>query len=101
MSVFQDLLENGVKSIQTIRYAELASSVIIVFDHIVTLDQEIELIWKSGWSLGKCLFLLNRYYSLATVLFNNYSEKIFNIFQVYGPDRSALVLFTTHLTDQL
>ncbi|CAL1711015.1 unnamed protein product [Somion occarium] len=67
------LLRSGYQDVQTIRYAELASSTIIVLDHLITLDQEIELIWKSGWSVGKCLFLLNRYYTLAVVIFNNYS----------------------------
>jgi len=56
----------------TIRNAELAAGVIIIYDHLVTLDDEIELIWHAGWSLGKILFLLNRYYALFAVVFNNY-----------------------------
>ncbi|KAI0087249.1 hypothetical protein BDY19DRAFT_995312 [Irpex rosettiformis] len=50
---------------------------IIVYDHVVTLDQEIDLIWKAGWSFGKCLFLLNRYYALFVVVFNNYGAHWF------------------------
>ncbi|KAH9919476.1 uncharacterized protein BXZ73DRAFT_52492 [Epithele typhae] len=55
-----------------IRYAELASTMIILFDHVLTLDQEIRLVWNAQRSLGKALFLLNRYYALVIVLFNNY-----------------------------
>ncbi|PCH37028.1 hypothetical protein WOLCODRAFT_167265 [Wolfiporia cocos MD-104 SS10] len=66
------LLFTFLKDVHNIRYSELASSTIIIFDHLLTLDQEYELIWTSPWSLGKCLFLVNRYYTLITVIFNNY-----------------------------
>lgn len=72
MSAFPSLLLQGLQGLYTTQYAELASSTIIVYDHFVTLDQEVELIWKSGWSFGKCLFLVNRYYTLFVVVFNNY-----------------------------
>ncbi|GJE92391.1 hypothetical protein PsYK624_085450 [Phanerochaete sordida] len=72
MSALAAFLAQTVQGVLTTRYSELASSVIIVYDHLVTLDQEVELIWKSGWSVGKTLFLLNRYYTLFTVIFNNY-----------------------------
>ncbi|KAG2003050.1 hypothetical protein CC2G_003683 [Coprinopsis cinerea AmutBmut pab1-1] len=58
--------------IEYTRYAQLASSSIIIYDHLVTFDSEVELIWKANWSKGKVLFILNRYYSLASVIFNNY-----------------------------
>jgi len=59
--------------IQITRYSELASSTIILYDHVTTLDQEVELIWKAPWTFGKLLFLMNRYYPLATVIYNNYT----------------------------
>ncbi|KAI9064741.1 hypothetical protein FKP32DRAFT_1757200 [Trametes sanguinea] len=71
------LLLDALPTIEKTRYAELASTVIILFDHIylkvITLDQEINLIWRSQFSLGKVLFLVNRYYALCVVLFNNYA----------------------------
>ncbi|KAL7284254.1 hypothetical protein PYCCODRAFT_1430119 [Trametes coccinea BRFM310] len=67
------LLLEALPTIEKTRYAELASTVIILFDHIITLDQEINLIWRSQFSLGKVLFLVNRYYALCVVLFNNYA----------------------------
>jgi len=72
-----------VRDVQNARFATLSASAIIVFDHLITLDQEIELVWRSPWTTGKLLFLLNRYYPLSTVLFNQY------------------VLFNAHLTDNL
>jgi len=67
------LLRSFIGDVQTIRYSELASSTVIIYDHLITLDQEYNLIWTSPWSRGKCLFLLNRYYTLITVVFNNYA----------------------------
>ncbi|KAI8986869.1 hypothetical protein BD414DRAFT_415802 [Trametes punicea] len=57
------LLQQAIPTIEKTRYAELASTVIILFDHIITLDQE-----HSPWSLGKVLFLVNRYYALCIVI---------------------------------
>jgi hypothetical protein len=38
-----------------------AGLVMVLYDHILTLPDEIALIWKSPPSLAKCAFLLNRY----------------------------------------
>ncbi|KAI0360758.1 hypothetical protein OH77DRAFT_1392695 [Trametes cingulata] len=57
------LLLQAIPTIEKTRYAELASTVIILFDHVITLDQE-----HSTWSLGKVLFLMNRYYALCIVI---------------------------------
>lgn len=65
-------LATAYQDVTTIRCAELASSIVIIYDHLVTLDDEIELVWRAGWSLGKVLFLLNRYYALFAVIFNNF-----------------------------
>lgn len=81
LSSLADVFAPFVREIQSTRYAELASSTIVIYDHLITLDQEIDLIWKASWTPGKVLFLTNRYYVLASVIFNNY------------------VLFTTHLSD--
>jgi hypothetical protein len=71
-SVFE-LFVRGLRDIQTTRYSQVAASVIVIWDHAITFADEIDLIWKSSWTLGKILFLLNRYYPLAAVLFNNYA----------------------------
>ncbi|KAF7332720.1 hypothetical protein MKEN_00155400 [Mycena kentingensis (nom. inval.)] len=62
----------GLRDIETTRFAQLASSTIIVFDHLITLDEEINFIWGSSWSIGKTLFIINRYYTLASVALNTY-----------------------------
>ncbi|KZS98876.1 hypothetical protein SISNIDRAFT_480475 [Sistotremastrum niveocremeum HHB9708] len=40
-----------------------ASFALLMWDHLITLDQEISRIWSQPWNGGKLLFLLNRYIS--------------------------------------
>ncbi|KAJ3785509.1 hypothetical protein GGU10DRAFT_354742 [Lentinula aff. detonsa] len=54
------------------QYTNLAGSTLLFYDYLLTLDDEIEFIWKKSWSIGKVLFIISRYYSLiASVLINN------------------------------
>ncbi|KAK6992677.1 hypothetical protein R3P38DRAFT_2569350 [Favolaschia claudopus] len=66
-------LMNALGDIQATRFSQLASSAIIIFDHIITLDKEVELIWKRPWAAGKVIFIINRYYTMVSVLINNYA----------------------------
>ncbi|KAF9041395.1 hypothetical protein BJ165DRAFT_282735 [Panaeolus papilionaceus] len=63
---------NALSDIQLTRYSQLGSSTIIIYDHLITFDKEVNLIWRSPWSAGKLLFFANRYYGLAATIFNNY-----------------------------
>ncbi|CAE6427020.1 unnamed protein product [Rhizoctonia solani] len=51
-------------------YCEIASLTFVLFDHAITIDQEVERIWKSPWSLPKVLFLFNRYTGPISLLVN-------------------------------
>ncbi|KDR69146.1 hypothetical protein GALMADRAFT_282816 [Galerina marginata CBS 339.88] len=59
-------------NIQATHYARIASSTIVLYDHLITLQEEVELIWKACWSLVTILFLMNRYYILAALFFDLY-----------------------------
>ncbi|KAF5313612.1 hypothetical protein D9611_010224 [Ephemerocybe angulata] len=39
----------------------IACMTLVLYDHLTTLDLEIELIWKKKWSLIQVLYLINRY----------------------------------------
>ncbi|KAH6908826.1 hypothetical protein BKA70DRAFT_253570 [Coprinopsis sp. MPI-PUGE-AT-0042] len=70
-AVLEALLE-GYRHVEITRYAHIASSSVIVYDHMITFGAEVDLIWAAPWSNGKILFILNRYYSLATVILDLY-----------------------------
>ncbi|KAG1742066.1 hypothetical protein EDD22DRAFT_1007054 [Suillus occidentalis] len=52
----------------------VAAGVVVAYDWVLTVGQEIELIWRQRWSLMTVLYLLIRYigipYSVANVLMN-------------------------------
>ena len=37
----------------------------MVFDHAITLGQEIDLFWRKRWTGASAIFLLNRYLALV------------------------------------
>ncbi|KAG1767903.1 hypothetical protein EDD22DRAFT_268623 [Suillus occidentalis] len=51
---------------------QIAASVVVLYDWVLTVGQEIELIWRQRWSLMTALYLVIRYigipYSFANVL---------------------------------
>jgi len=44
-----------------INYSFVAALVVITYDHALTLDEEIRLVWSAPWNLAKSLFLFIRY----------------------------------------
>ncbi|RXW22042.1 hypothetical protein EST38_g3820 [Candolleomyces aberdarensis] len=47
----------------------IAATVVVLYDHLSTLDLEIELVWKKKWSLVQVLFFINRYLPDAGFLY--------------------------------
>ncbi|OBZ78322.1 hypothetical protein A0H81_02260 [Grifola frondosa] len=88
--------------IQRVRYSELASSVVILYDHIITFHQEYDLVWKSPCSKGKCLFIINRYYILLNVVINNYGKSMILIgLHLRTEFTHGAALFSPNITDVL
>ncbi|KIM74806.1 hypothetical protein PILCRDRAFT_827864 [Piloderma croceum F 1598] len=42
-------------------YVCVAFSMLLLYDHIITLDMEVEWIWTLRWRPPKIIFLINRY----------------------------------------
>ncbi|KAG2340801.1 hypothetical protein BDR05DRAFT_490601 [Suillus weaverae] len=74
-------------------YAILAGNSILIYDHMVTLPEEIAFIWRRPKALSAMLFLLNRYVALLAnisslvVDFVPLSDELFEIYviQTTGP----------------
>ncbi|EGN93844.1 hypothetical protein SERLA73DRAFT_188957, partial [Serpula lacrymans var. lacrymans S7.3] len=67
-SIFETLASN---------YTTVAFITILLYDHALTLADEIEFIWKQSMSTGKILFLLNRYIPEIDlfILMNSYTNE--------------------------
>jgi len=50
-----------IEHIQASRYVSAAGLVVLLYDHLLTFDQELQLIWRAKTTLPKLLFLFNRY----------------------------------------
>ncbi|KAF8524418.1 hypothetical protein BU17DRAFT_63402 [Hysterangium stoloniferum] len=46
----------------------IVDTVMISYDHLLTLPAEIDFVWTAGWSVGKCLYLFTHYFGLITLI---------------------------------
>ncbi|KIJ46579.1 hypothetical protein M422DRAFT_249729 [Sphaerobolus stellatus SS14] len=49
----------------TTRYTCIAAFTLLVYDYFLLLGQEIEYFWEKGFTVGKVLFLFNRYFGIG------------------------------------
>ncbi|KAJ7185429.1 hypothetical protein C8R46DRAFT_982015 [Mycena filopes] len=60
------------------RSANVSALCLFLWDYVLTFPQEVQYFWGSRWSLVKCLFFLNRYFTLVlvgvTVFFDLYPD---------------------------
>ncbi|KAI0087533.1 hypothetical protein BDY19DRAFT_994857 [Irpex rosettiformis] len=50
---------------RSVSYSEVASVTVLAWDTLITLSDEVELIWKQRWTPAKVLYLLARYLPLG------------------------------------
>ncbi|KAF9467939.1 hypothetical protein BDZ94DRAFT_1248102 [Collybia nuda] len=56
-----DLLIKSAELLQIPKYVDVAASTVLIFDYFQTFEMEVDLIWRSKWSVGKALFFVTRY----------------------------------------
>ncbi|KAJ7179547.1 hypothetical protein C8R46DRAFT_643602 [Mycena filopes] len=56
------------QSVQSTRLAAVGSATVLLYDHLITFDQEIDVVWRRDWSFLKCVFLFHRYLGLLCVI---------------------------------
>ncbi|KIM88320.1 hypothetical protein PILCRDRAFT_253848 [Piloderma croceum F 1598] len=65
------------KSARTANYVCVAFTMLLLYDHCITLDKEVEWIWTLRWRLPKILFLTNRYLLTLLIVLTNFSGTIY------------------------
>ncbi|KAG2016470.1 hypothetical protein CC2G_009638 [Coprinopsis cinerea AmutBmut pab1-1] len=53
---------------------------ILFYDHLITLPDEVRVIWPMPWKLPKILFMVNRYFVPAFLIFHNFSVDLQHMF---------------------
>jgi hypothetical protein len=64
---------------QTTNYCIVAFLGGLLYDHIITLDKEVEWIWTLRWRLPKIIFIFNRYVITLLFLLNCIPDLIFPV----------------------
>ncbi|KAI0075969.1 hypothetical protein K474DRAFT_1598918 [Panus rudis PR-1116 ss-1] len=93
------------------RYCQLAATVFLGYEYLLQFSAEIDLFWRKRWSLGKCVFLWSRYYSLGFNIGFYSSSAIFcssnanrcpgNRFFHWQNTGASLQVVTTHIILEL
>ncbi|TFY57578.1 hypothetical protein EVG20_g8490 [Dentipellis fragilis] len=74
-----ELLVSAVKDVWIVGCFGLSSLVLLFYDHILTFPDEVELIWRSRWSVSKVIFLMNRYIPYIDTVFDVYQQLGYNV----------------------
>ncbi|KAH9858528.1 hypothetical protein C2E23DRAFT_717077 [Lenzites betulinus] len=59
----------GVRDIRSTQLVSFVTATIVIYDYIVCIEREVELIWKKRWSVIKFAFLWHRYFGLLCVMY--------------------------------
>ncbi|KAJ7929135.1 hypothetical protein B0H13DRAFT_1965750 [Mycena leptocephala] len=62
------IIHHLLHSFQSTRLATVGSATVLLYDHLITIDQEIDLFWRRDWSLLKGVFIFHRYLGLTCAL---------------------------------
>ncbi|KAJ7436792.1 hypothetical protein B0H11DRAFT_2206898 [Mycena galericulata] len=75
---------------QITTYVAVAASTILVFDCLVCLDREVEMVWKRPKSLVKWLYIWNRYFALS-MTWSTFGECLRICQQIQGTGATIIV----------
>jgi len=65
MSAADHAIELALSQIQITKYIKVVSLTVLIYDYLLTLNLETNLIWKSDWGTGKIIYILARYTALV------------------------------------
>ena len=73
----------------------MTNTALVVFEHLITIDREIEVFWKQKFSIAKALFIINRYLILLDATLRLVSD--LDIRLAYRVSHNVLIgLMRTH-----
>ncbi|KAG1813764.1 hypothetical protein EV424DRAFT_53808 [Suillus variegatus] len=58
---------SDITKLQTVKYANLGSLAILVFDYCITFSEEVQWTWFKPWDLTRVIFVISRYLPFAGV----------------------------------
>ncbi|TDL23385.1 hypothetical protein BD410DRAFT_787192 [Rickenella mellea] len=58
--------------LQVVKYVTVAALTLLVWDYLITLSDEVTLVWPSRWRIPKYLFFINRYLAITDPMMLSY-----------------------------
>ncbi|VDB90069.1 unnamed protein product [Peniophora sp. CBMAI 1063] len=68
LQVLYDQLISGLNAANVTRYLSAAGLVVLLYDHLLTVSDEVNLVWRAPRSFAKFAYLGNRYLVLAALI---------------------------------
>jgi len=68
--LLESMLAAGLHSVVMTRYCLIAAYVICIYDWIISLDEEVALIYPAPWNVVKCAYLFCRHFPLVIAPFH-------------------------------
>ncbi|KAF9448097.1 hypothetical protein P691DRAFT_760198 [Macrolepiota fuliginosa MF-IS2] len=93
--------------IEGLKYVDAAVVGLFVYDYFLTLNDEINLVWYSRWSILKVAFLVNRYLVIPEIIMQEFLLGNFNWHRSEVHCRAleevvvALMIIGTHLSEAI
>ncbi|KAH8992539.1 hypothetical protein EDB86DRAFT_1479264 [Lactarius hatsudake] len=70
MGIIPQLWVSGLNAVATWRYSMIAAYVVCFYDWVISLDQEVALIYPAPWNAVKAAYIFCRYYPMAIAPFH-------------------------------
>ncbi|KAH9014491.1 hypothetical protein EDB85DRAFT_861057 [Lactarius pseudohatsudake] len=74
MGIILQLLVTGLNAVAVWRYSMIAAYAICFYDWVISLDQEVALIYPAPWNVVKAAYIFCRYYSMAIAPFHLWGQ---------------------------
>ncbi|KAF8200405.1 hypothetical protein BJ912DRAFT_1127411 [Pholiota molesta] len=56
-----EVLTEAVRALRTVTYFDVAACTFFIWDYILTLPLELDLVWRARWNPMKVLYIVQRY----------------------------------------
>jgi len=69
MALVQEIAQD-VRDLWIVRFTAVATVAVLVYEYIITLDDEVKHMWSTRLTLGRVLFFMNRYLPFISTIIN-------------------------------
>ncbi|KAF8496035.1 hypothetical protein JB92DRAFT_1079229 [Gautieria morchelliformis] len=90
MSLAPQSIVTALQALTPTKYSWVASLCLIVYDHLITLDLEVEHVWTRPRSLSRSLFIWTRYFGHAALIVAVTVILLIRVYAVYNRNKHIL-----------